>query len=505
MLIKSALISVFYKDGLLQIVDALQNNGVTIYSTGGTAAFIEENGFNVTAVERLTDYPSILGGRVKTLHPKIFGGILAKRDEHHLSQLEDYAIPEIDLVIVDLYPFEETVAQSATDEEIVEKIDIGGISLIRAAAKNFRDVAVVPSRNVYSLFLDMYVKGHGALTLDDRQLLAFEAFRISSAYDAAISNYFSKKLDLLALSLQYSSGNVLRYGENPHQKGIFFGNLNQYFDQLGGKELSYNNLVDIDSAIGLIREFKDHKPTFAVIKHTNACGVASDNNPLRAWEKALESDPLSAFGGIIISNCVINDSIAQKIDEIFYEVLIAPDFTDGALDLLLKKKKRIILKDLQQSVPTKTYKSMFGGMLEQEQDLKEAMATDFRVETLQKPNEEQIKDIIFAIKCVKHLKSNAICLVQNEHMVGMGSGNTSRVDAVKQAIQKATNSGLLKAGAVLASDAFFPFSDSIEIAGNNGITAIVQPGGSLKDQDSVDMANKYGIAMVFTGFRHFKH
>lgn len=505
MQIKSALISVFYKDGLLEVVDALIKNGVTIYSTGGTAAFIEENGYSVIAVENLTDYPSILGGRVKTLHPKIFGGILAKRDQDHLSQLEDYDIPELDLVIVDLYPFEETVANSRSEEEVIEKIDIGGISLIRAAAKNYRDVAVVPSRNSYSLFLKLFNKSQGILTIEDRQLLASEAFRISSSYDAAISNYFSERTNRLSLSIHVAGGNILRYGENPHQKGVFFGNLEEFFIQLGGKELSYNNLVDIDAAIGLIRDFNSSLPTFAIIKHTNACGVATASDTLTAWERALEADPLSAFGGILVTNKPIDLITAKKIDEIFYEVLIAPDFDKDALELLLKKKKRIVLKDLEKEVPPLTYKSMFGGILQQAQDLVKEDESYFNVKTIRKPGNDEIRDMIFANKCVKHLKSNAICLVVQEQLIGMGSGNTSRVDAVKQAISKAKNCNLLKNNAVLASDAFFPFSDSVEIAAQNGITAIIQPGGSLKDEESIEMADKYNISMVFTGLRHFKH
>lgn len=505
MQIKSALISVFYKDGLLEVVDALSKNEVVIYSTGGTAAYIQENGYRVIDVENLTDYPSILGGRVKTLHPKIFGGILAKRDNDHLAQLESFDIPEIDLVIVDLYPFEETVAQAKSEEEIIEKIDIGGISLIRAAAKNYKDVAVVPSRDSYELFLSLFKKEKGMITLEDRQMLAREAFRISSKYDSAISNYFSQKTDQSSISIQINGSTNLRYGENPHQNAVFYGNLENYFAQFGGKELSYNNLVDIDAALGLIRDFQFSDPTFAIIKHTNACGVASAKNSIIAWEKALEADPLSAFGGIIVTNKLVDLDTAKKIDEIFYEVLIAPEFEKEALELLLKKKKRIVLRDLQKEVPKVTYKSMFGGILQQEQDLIAEDNSIFSVKTSKNPSSQEISDMIFAIKCVKHLKSNAICLVYKNQMIGMGSGNTSRVDAVKQAITKAKNCKLLKNGAVLASDAFFPFPDSVEIASQNGITAIVQPGGSLKDEESIEVANRMNISMVFTGYRHFKH
>lgn len=506
--IQSALISVFNKEGLEPIVKELDNLGVKIYSTGGTQAFIEKLGIKVHAVESLTDYPSILDGRVKTLHPKVFGGILARREEDHLAQLQQYDIPEIDVVIVNLYPFEQTVAATNDEKKIIEKIDIGGISLIRAAAKNYNDVVVVPSRDSYATFLELLQSKKGHTELKDRQLLAKEAFAVSSHYDTAIYTFF------LGLSeggnnnsFKYSShdSTVLRYGENPHQEAAFYGNLEEIFEQLNGKPISFNNLTDIDAAVNLMEEFKDAEPTFAVLKHTNACGLASRDDVFSAWEAALAGDPLSAFGGILISNTPINKATAEGIDKIFYEVLIAPDFDAEALELLMKKKKRILLKQIAYPKRKKAFKSMLNGVVQQDIDKNVEQVEGLKNVTKAEASEAQISDLIFANIAVKHLKSNAIALVKNKQIIGIGCGQTSRVDAVKQCIDKAKRMGFDPKGAALASDAFFPFPDSIEIASNDGVNAFIQPGGSIKDQDSIDYCDNNDLAMVFTGTRHFKH
>lgn len=504
--IQSALISVFYKDGLEPIIKELDRLGVTIYSTGGTQKFIEELGVKVEAVEDLTTYPSILDGRVKTLHPKVFGGILARREDSHLAQLKQYEIPELDLVIVDLYPFEETVANTEEESAIIEKIDIGGISLIRAAAKNYRDVAVVPSKAEYGMILEMLQSKDGVTDLADRKELARRAFNISSHYDTAIFNYFDENQTedrVFKQSIQRSQ--TLRYGENPHQGGVFYGDLENMFEKIGGKELSYNNLVDVDAAVSLMREFKDAKPTFAVLKHTNSCGVATRDTILQAWKDALAGDNISAFGGILISNTTIDLATAQEIDKIFYEVLIAPAFDADALELLTKKKKRILLRIKDFTVQARTFKSLLNGVIEQDTDLKIETKDELKVVTKVAPTEEQVQDLIFANVVCKHLKSNTIVLAKNQQLLGMGCGQTSRVDALKQAIIKARAFGFDLEGAVMASDAFFPFPDCVEIADEAGIVAVTQPGGSIKDQASIDYCDAHQMAMVMTGVRHFKH
>ncbi|WP_236974358.1 bifunctional phosphoribosylaminoimidazolecarboxamide formyltransferase/IMP cyclohydrolase [Membranihabitans maritimus] len=503
--IKSALISVFSKDGLEPIVRLLQKNNVKIFSTGGTYTFIDNLGVDVEKVEDLTSYPSILGGRVKTLHPKVFGGILAKREQDHIDQLNTYDIPEIDLVIVDLYPFEKTVAETDDETAIIEKIDIGGISLIRAAAKNYKDVAVVPSIGQYQYLEDLLAVQSGKISLKQRKYLATKAFQISSKYDSAIAAYFQSDSDESEFEVKYSDKTSLRYGENPHQNGAFYGPFQDVFNQLGGKELSYNNLVDIDAAVQIMAEFKDYPVTFAVLKHTNACGLATESTTLKAWEKALAGDPISAFGGILITNGTIDIDTAKEINKLFYEVLIAPDFEDEARKLLLSKKKRIVLeiKDFYRS--PKSFKSLLNGVLVQDTDMKIESKDDFNVVTKVSPSDSEKNDLVFANKCVKHLKSNTIALVKNGQLIGMGCGQTSRVDALKQAITKAKAFDFDLNGAVMASDAFFPFSDCVEIASEAGITSVVQPGGSIRDKDSISFCDEKGMSMVITGTRHFKH
>lgn len=503
--IQSALISVFYKEGLGPIVQELKRLGVKIYSTGGTQRFIEEQGVPVEAVEDLTTYPSILDGRVKTLHPKVFGGILARREESHLSQLEKYQIPELDLVIVDLYPFEETVASTKDESAIIEKIDIGGISLIRAAAKNYKDVVVVPSRDEYEMLLNLLKEKDGATELADRKELARRAFKVSSHYDTAIFQYFDEESEDRAFKHSIHTQEVLRYGENPHQKGIFHGDLGGLFEKLNGKALSYNNLVDIDAAVALMAEFKDADPTFAILKHTNACGVATRSTVLQAWTDALAADNISAFGGILICNKEIDLATAEEINKLFYEVLIAPSFSADAFDLLSAKKKRILLQIKEFSVQARSFKSLLNGVIEQDMDLKMETADDLEVVTKKAPTASEIEDLIFANKCVKHLKSNTIVLARGNQLLSMGCGQTSRVDALKQAIDKAGRFGFELEGAVMASDAFFPFPDCVEIAHEAGVKAVIQPGGSIKDQDSIDFCDQHGMAMVKTGVRHFKH
>ena len=503
--LQSALISVFHKEGLEDIILELQKLGVTIYSTGGTQRYIEGLGVPVKTVENLTSYPSILDGRVKTLHPKVFGGILARREEAHAVQLEQYDIPEIDLVIVDLYPFEETVANTDDEATIIEKIDIGGISLIRAAAKNFRDVTCVPSKEEYPLLLEWLREKQGFLSLDDRKELARRAFKVSSNYDVAIFNYFSEGADDLSFKQSIHQSEVLRYGENPHQNGVFFGDFDKMFEKLGGKAISYNNLVDIDAAVQIMREFKDADPTFAILKHTNSCGLATRPTLLEAWQAALACDNISAFGGIFICNRPLDLATAEEIDKLFYEVAIAPDFEADALSHLQKKKKRILLKIKDFHVRSRSFRSLLNGIVEQDTDLKIEAASDLKVATKVAPTDAQIKDLLFANTAVKHLKSNGIALVKNQQLVGMGCGQTSRVDALKQAIDKAKSFGFDLNGAVMGSDAFFPFPDCVEIAHKAGIKAVTQPGGSIKDQESIDYCDAHGMAMVLTGARHFKH
>lgn len=502
--IKNALISVYYKDGLAPLIRQLHETGVQFYSTGGTEKFIRDLGFEVHAVEDLTGYPSILGGRVKTLHPKVFGGILARRDlKEDQAQLNEFQIPEFDLVIVDLYPFEETLKSGASEQEIIEKIDIGGISLIRAAAKNFNDVVIIASKADYPVLTDILKENQGATQLKHRKAFAKKAFHVSSHYDTAIFNYFNQEEPLEVLKISEDKAKVLRYGENPHQKGVFYGDLEALFEQLNGKELSYNNLVDIDAAVALIDEFET--PTFAILKHTNACGVASRNNLTDAWISALACDPVSAFGGVIICNGEIDASTAAEINQLFFEVLIAPAYDSEALALLQCKKNRIILQRKPIALPEKQFKTLLNGVIEQDKDAQIEGPDQMTEVTQLKPSPAELDDLHFANKLVKHTKSNTIVLAKNHTLLASGVGQTSRVDALKQAILKAETFGFSLDGAVMASDAFFPFPDCVEIAADAGISAILQPGGSIKDQDSVAMANEKKISMVTTGVRHFKH
>ncbi|MDB5010008.1 MAG: purH [Mucilaginibacter sp.] len=502
--IKNALISVYYKDNLEPIIHELNRLGVKLYSTGGTESFIRGLGADVIAVEDLTSYPSILGGRVKTLHPKVFGGILARRnfaaDEEQLSK---YQIPEIDLVIVDLYPFEETVNSGAQPEDVIEKIDIGGISLIRAAAKNYKDVVIVASKDDYSELETLLKTQNGETTIDQRHRFAHKAFNITSHYDTAIFQYFNREEPLPVFKQSIQTSQVLRYGENPHQKGVFYGNLNAMFTKLHGKELSYNNLVDVDAAVALIDEFTD--PTVAILKHTNACGVATRSFIKEAWIDALACDPVSAFGGVIIANDEINAETAAEISKIFYEVLIAPAYTDEAIQILQEKKNRIILIRQRVELPVKQFKTLLNGVIEQDKDLVIEGPEQMRTVTNRQPTQHELRDLFFANKIVKHTKSNTIVFAKNNQLIASGVGQTSRVDSLKQAVIKAESFGFDLNGAVMASDAFFPFPDCVELAANAGITAVLQPGGSIKDQDSIDMCNEKNISMVVTGVRHFKH
>ena len=502
--IKNALISVFSKDGLAPIVEKLNEQGVKIYSTGGTQKFIEDLSIPVVAVEDLTSYPSILGGRVKTLHPKIFGGILNRRalaDDQ--QQIETYDIPEIDLVIVDLYPFEATVASGASHQDIIEKIDIGGISLIRAAAKNYNDVVIIPSMSQYDSFLDI-LNTKGGTTREDRKAFAAEAFNVSSHYDTKIHGYFAPD-QKESFKESITASKTLRYGENPHQKGTFYGNLDDIFDQLHGKELSYNNLLDIDAAVNYMAEFKGEAPTFAILKHNNACGLASRSTLLEAYEAALAGDPVSAFGGILIANRVIDLPTAEKINQLFCEVVIAPGYDEGALNILKEKKNRVILVQKDIELPEKQYRTILNGVLAQDKDLITDQASDFQTITKLQPTEAEIKDLEFANKLVKHTKSNTIVLAKNGQLLASGTGQTSRVDALQQAIHKAKSFNFDLNGAVMASDAFFPFPDCVEIANKEGISSVIQPGGSIKDKLSIDYCDANGMSMVFTGNRHFKH
>tara|TARA_R110001592_G_scaffold325782_4_gene606157 strand:- start:39742 stop:41289 length:1548 start_codon:yes stop_codon:yes gene_type:complete len=505
--IHSALISVYHKDGLDKLVEKLNKYGVTIYSTGGTQKFIEELGFPVVPVEELTHYPSILGGRVKTLHPKIFGGILARRDnESDVAALQEFEIPEIDLVVVDLYPFEDTVASGASEADIIEKIDIGGISLIRATAKNFTDTVIISEMSQYEDFTNLLEANSGATSLEDRSKLAKEAFAVSSHYDSKIYEWFSRDNNSLSpIRLSENDSTVLRYGENPHQKGEFIGDLNKIFNKLAGKELSFNNLLDVDAAINMLGDFKNEGATCLVIKHNNACGLATRTSVFDAWEAALAADPVSAFGGVIACNEEIDEKTAESISKLFFEVLIAPSFSPKALAILSGKKNRILLE--LKSYPDKALqiRSCLGAYLVQDADTVTEKAEDLKQITTKAPSEQEIQDLLFAVKLVKHTKSNAIILVSNGQLLAAGTGQTSRVDALRQAIHKAKSFGFSLKGAVMASDAFFPFPDCIEIASEEGVTAVVQPGGSIKDQLSIDACNERGMAMVSTGIRHFKH
>jgi phosphoribosylaminoimidazolecarboxamide formyltransferase/IMP cyclohydrolase len=494
--IKSALISVFSKDGLEELVKILDSKGVKIYSTGGTQKFIENLGISITPVEELTDYPSILGGRVKTLHPKVFGGILNRRtNQEDKLQLSEYKIPEIDLVVVDLYPFEKTVASGSREKEIIEKIDIGGISLIRAAAKNFKDVTVLSKKEHYQELVDIISKRDEVSTsIKERKYFATESFSVSSNYDTAIHTYFG--------SVQNTP---LRYGENPHQDGWFYGNLEDVFKQLHGKQISYNNLLDIDSAIMLMEDFKDAIPTFAILKHNNACGFASRKNLVDAYSSALEADPVSAFGGVLISNKEIDLQTATLINNLFCEVLIAPSFSSEALEILKSKKNRIILKQNNSIFPDNTVRSCLNGTLIQKRDSSVESIDSFELKTNHTPTSSQMEDLYFANKLAKHTKSNTIVLVKNQQLLASGTGQTSRVDALNQAIHKAKTFKFDLQDAVMASDAFFPFPDCVEIAGKQGVNAVIQPGGSVKDNLSIDYCNNNKIGMVFTGTRHFKH
>jgi phosphoribosylaminoimidazolecarboxamide formyltransferase/IMP cyclohydrolase len=502
--IKSALISVFHKDGLAPIVQKLNELNVTIYSTGGTEKFIKELGINVIPVDEVTSYPSILGGRVKTLHPKIFGGILNRQDnESDSAELKEYNIPQIDLVIVDLYPFEKTLASGASEQDIVEKIDIGGISLIRASAKNFKDTFTVSSMDQYEEFLSILSENNGVTSIEQRKKFAAKSFNISSHYDTAIFNYFNE--DEIVFKASHQTSKTLRYGENPHQKGYFFGDLDAMFDKLHGKELSYNNLLDVDAAVNLMAEFKGEAPTFAILKHNNACGFAQRETLKQAYVDALAGDPVSAFGGVLIANTEIDATTAKEIHLLFCEVVIAPSFSDEALTIIKGKKNRIILIQKEVELPNQLIRTSLNGLLVQDKDYITDKLADLSYATNNKPTENELADLLFASKLCKNTKSNTIVLVKNKQLLASGAGQTSRVDALNQAIEKATNFGFNLSGSVMASDAFFPFPDCVEIADNAGIKSVIQPGGSIKDQLSIDYCNANNLSMVMTGTRHFKH
>lgn len=504
--IKSALISVFHKDGLEPIVKKLNELNVTIYSTGGTEKFIKDLGINVVPVEDVTSYPSILGGRVKTLHPKVFGGILNRQDHKgDVAEMSEYEIPQLDLVIVDLYPFEKTVASGASEQDIIEKIDIGGISLIRAAAKNFKDTVIVSSMEQYDEFLNIISENNGETTIAERKIFAAKAFNISSHYDTAIFNYFNADHEEAALKISETNGKVLRYGENPHQKGFFFGDLEAMFEKLHGKELSYNNLLDVDAAVNLMNEFKGEAPTFAILKHNNACGFAQRETIHQAYVDALAGDPISAFGGILIANSTIDKATAEEIHKLFCEVVIAPAFTEEALDILKGKKNRVLLVQKEVELAKTTVRTCLNGVLVQDKDNITDAVEELKYATNNKPSENELKDLLFASKICKHTKSNTIVLVKNNQLCASGTGQTSRVDALRQAIEKAKSFDFNLNGAVMASDAFFPFPDCVEIADNAGIKSVIQPGGSIKDQLSIDYCNNHNLSMVMTGTRHFKH
>ena len=503
--IKSALISVFYKDGLDKIVNKLVENNVTIYSTGGTLDFIESLGHKAISVESLTLYPSILGGRVKTLHPKVFGGILSRRDNTtDAEQLAEYQIPEIDLVIVDLYPFEQTVEGGAEHQAIIEKIDIGGISLIRAAAKNYKDVVIIPSQAQYAEFLEKISTQECSTSIGDRRYFATRAFQVSSHYDSAIFNYFNKEEGIEVFKESYNEGKQLRYGENPHQKATFFGDIDKLFTQLNGKEISYNNMLDIDAAINLINEFSE--PTIAILKHNNACGVATRPTVAEAWKDALAGDPVSAFGGVIICNRPIDKDSATEMNNLFFEVIIAPEYQPEALEILKCKKNRIILILNSYTPSNNIYRSLLNGVAVQQRDsIVGGKDTEMQVKTKQNLDENKKADLIFANIIVKHSKSNCIVLAKNGMLLASGVGQTSRVDALRQSIEKAKSYDFDLAGAVLASDAFFPFGDCVEIAHQAGIDTFIQPGGSIRDNESIEYCDKNSLTMVFTSTRHFKH
>ena len=502
--IQSALISVFSKDGLEPIVRKLHEQNVVFYSTGGTEEFIKNMGIPVVPVEDVTSYPSILGGRVKTLHPKIFGGILNRQDhEGDVQQMTEYDIPQIDLVIVDLYPFEKTVASGASEADIIEKIDIGGISLIRAAAKNFKDTVIVASVDQYAEFLDLITQQNGATTLENRKLFATKAFHVSSNYDTAIFNYFNTDDTIYKASI--ANGQTLRYGENPHQKGFFFGDFDAMFTKLHGKELSYNNLLDVDAAVNLILEFKNEDPTFAILKHNNACGLAQRKTMKDAYLDALAGDPTSAFGGVLIANGKIDVATAHEINQLFCEVVIAPSYEDEAVKILEEKKNRIILVQHAVELPGRQVRTALNGLLIQDRNNITDNKSQLKTVTVSAPTAEEIEDLLFASKICKNTKSNTIVLAKNRQLIASGTGQTSRVDALRQAIEKANSFDFSLSGAVMASDAFFPFPDCVEIAKNAGVSAVIQPGGSIKDELSINYCNENNVAMVFTGTRHFKH
>ncbi|QAA81644.1 bifunctional phosphoribosylaminoimidazolecarboxamide formyltransferase/IMP cyclohydrolase [Aequorivita sp. H23M31] len=504
--ITSALISVFSKDGLEPIVKKLHEQNVKIYSTGGTQKFINDLGIDVVAVENITDYPSILGGRVKTLHPKVFGGILNRQDnEGDIAEMVQYQIPQIDAVIVDLYPFEKTVASGASENDIIEKIDIGGISLIRAAAKNFKDTICVSSVEDYAEFLELISENDGIISQESRKRFAAKSFHISSNYDSAIFNYFNTEEKLPVYKISKSRGQELRYGENPHQKGFFFGDFDAVFEKLHGKELSYNNLLDVDAAVNLMGEFQNEAPTFAILKHNNACGIAQRPTLEEAYMAALAGDPISAFGGILISNKEIDEATAKEIHHLFCEVVIAPSYSPIALKLLQEKKNRILLVQKDGMLPSTTVRTCLNGLLVQDRDNITDTQEILTLATNNKPSTTELEDLLFASKICKHTKSNTIVLAKGKQLFASGTGQTSRVDALKQAIEKAKSFDFDLSGAVMASDAFFPFPDCVEIADHAGITAVIQPGGSIKDELSIDYCNANEMAMVFTGVRHFKH
>ncbi|MNK08360.1 Bifunctional purine biosynthesis protein PurH [compost metagenome] len=504
--ITGALISVYYKDGLEPIVRKLHEENVSIYSTGGTQTFIEGLGIPVIPVESMTSYPEIFGGRVKTLHPAIFGGILHRRNlSADLDQVKQFNIPTIDLVIVDLYPFEETVASDADHQSIIEKIDIGGISLIRAAAKNYNDVVIIPSVNQYAEFLSMLDAQGASTTIEQRKQFAKKAFMVSSHYDTHIFNYFNEEEGTPVFKQSILESQSLRYGENPHQKGWFHGDFAAMFDQLHGKELSYNNLLDVDAAVQLMAEFENNDPTFAILKHNNACGLATRPTLAQAYADALAGDPTSAFGGILIANRPIDLATANQVNDLFCEVVIAPAFDADAEEVLKSKKNRILLIQKKVELPKRQFRTLLNGVLEQDKDMLSETAANFESKTTSVPTAQEVEDLIFANKLVKHTKSNTIILAKNGQLLASGTGQTSRVDALRHAIEKARSFGFDLNGSVMASDAFFPFPDCVEIAHNAGVTAVVQPGGSIKDELSIDYCNANGVAMVFTGNRHFKH
>lgn len=503
--ITRALISVYYKDNLEPIIHFLGKRGVEFVSTGGTQEFIEKLGYPVVPVEKLTGYPSIFGGRVKTLHPAVFGGILYRREEAgDVKQAQEFKIAPIDLVIVDLYPFEETVAKGGSETDIVEKIDIGGISLIRGAAKNFNDVLILSARTQYQELLELLEAKQGTSDLVDRKRFAAKAFDVTSHYDSAIFSYFNQEQKLPSFKSSFPQGKVLRYGENPHQQGVFYGTLESLFEQLNGKELSYNNLVDVDAAINLVKEF-DGETAFVIIKHTNACGVAIASDVKTAYLKAFQADTVSAFGGVLATNQKIDLAAAEEINKLFFEILVAPEYQPEALELLKSKKNRIILRQKQPLTSEKQFKSLLNGVIEQDLDLKTDSKEDLKPVTKRLPSPEQVDALLFASKICKHTKSNTIILAVNGQLLASGVGQTSRVDALRQAIEKAATFGFDLKGSVMASDAFFPFPDCVEIAHQHGIEAVIQPGGSIKDQDSIDYCDRNNMAMVFTGIRHFKH